>query len=245
VDFSGQSVIVTGGTRGIGRAASEAFLRAGANVVAVYAGNDKGAEEFCEDNKGYVDRLETQKLDVADYKAVENFYQAFDEKYGELHVLVSNAGIRRDSVVGMMSEEDWRAVLDINLTGTYNMSKMAVKAMMRKKYGRIIIITSPIGVHGMAGQANYAATKAGQVGFAKSLAKEVASRKITVNCVSPGFIDTDFISDLSEDIAKEYKKSVPMKRFGTADEVADSVMFLAGDGAAYITGAVLEVTGGF
>ncbi len=245
MDFSGQNIIVTGGTRGIGRAVSEAFLRAGANVVALYAGNEQRAEEFCTANKEYADRVETRKVNVADYAEVENFYKWFDEKHGELHVLVSNAGIRRDSVVGMMAEDDWRAVIDINLTGTYNMSKMAVKAMMRKRYGRIIVITSPIGTHGMAGQANYSATKAGQVGFAKSLAKEVASRKITVNCVSPGFIDTDFISDLSDDMAKEYKKSVPMKRFGTADEVADSVIFLAGDGATYITGAVLEVTGGF
>lgn len=245
MDFSGQNIIVTGGTRGIGRAVSEAFLRDGATVVAVYAGNEKGAEEFCAANSDYGDRLKTQKVNVADYKAVENFYQAFDEKYGELSVLVNNAGIRRDSIVGMMPEEDWRAVIDINLTGTYNMSKMAVKAMMRKRYGRIIVVTSPIGTYGMAGQANYSATKAGQVGFAKSLAKEVASRKITVNCVSPGFIETDFIADLSEDAVKAYKKSVPMKRFGTAKEVADSVIFLAGDGASYITGAVLEITGGF
>ncbi|VAX15559.1 3-oxoacyl-[acyl-carrier protein] reductase [hydrothermal vent metagenome] len=245
MDFSGQNIIVTGGTRGIGRAVSEAFLRAGANVVAVYAGNEQSAEDFCTANKEHADRVEIQKVNVADYAGVEAFYKWFDEKYGDLSVLVSNAGIRRDSIVGMMTEDDWRAVIDVNLTGTYNMCKMAVKAMMRKRYGRIIVITSPIGTHGMAGQANYSATKAGQVGFAKSLAKEVASRKITVNCVSPGFIDTDFISDLSDDMAKEYKKSVPMKRFGTANEVADSVVFLAGDGATYITGAVLEVTGGF
>jgi 3-oxoacyl-[acyl-carrier protein] reductase len=144
----------------------------------------------------------------------------------------------------MMSVEDWDDVIHTNLTGTYHMSKLAVQHLMRRRYGRIVNITSPIGRYGFAGQANYAASKAGQEAFTRSLSKEVASRKITVNCVSPGFIDTDFIADLPEDQKKKYLSQVPMKRFGTVEEVARAVLFLADRDSAYVNGAVLEITGG-
>ena len=243
-DFTGQKAIVTGATRGIGRAVAEALLAAGATVIGVYGGNEAAAEDFVASCGAAADRLQLHKLDVSDYQAVELFYGKVEEEFDTVDILVNNAGIRRDGVLAMMKEEDWRRVIDVNLTGGYTMAKFAVQLMMKQKYGRIIFITSPMGRLGFAGQANYAASKAGQVGLMKSLSKEVAKRKITVNCVSPGFIATDFLQDLSEPQLKEYKKMVPARRFGTPEEVADAVLFLAGRKTAYINGSVLEITGG-
>jgi 3-oxoacyl-[acyl-carrier protein] reductase len=243
-DFTGQTALVTGGTRGIGRAISEAFLKAGAKVIATYLGNDTEAENFKQANADHADFLDIYKFDVTDYKAVVNFYDKITKKYENFQILVISSGIRSDSIVGMMKSEDWNRVIDTNLTGTFNLCKLAVQSMMSQRYGRIITLTSPIGKFGFAGQANYAASKAGQVAFTRSLSKEVASRKITVNCVSPGFIDTDFISDLSEEQKKTYQDQIPMKRFGTPEDVTHPVLFLATKEAAYITGSVLEVTGG-
>lgn len=242
-DFSGQTVIVTGGTRGIGAAISLAFHRAGARVIATYAGNDEAARAFAR-SVSDPERLETARFDVGDYAAAVRFFDTFDTTHDRLDVLVNNAGIRRDGIVGMLPAEDWDAVLRTNLGGTYNMSKMAVMRMMGRRYGRIINITSPSGRLGFEGQANYAASKAGQVAFARSMSKEVAKRKITVNCVSPGFIDTDLIAELPETQRAAYKAMVPLRRFGTPQEVAHSVLFLASEEAAYITGTVLETSGG-
>ncbi len=242
-DFTGQKAIVTGATRGIGRAVAEALLHAGAAVIGIYGGDEAAAAEFREQCPA-ADRLQLHKLDVSDYRAVEAFYQQVEEQFDTIDILVNNAGIRRDGVLAMMQEQDWRRVIDVNLTGGYSMSKFAVQLMMKQKYGRIIFMTSPMGHLGFSGQANYAASKAGQVGLMKSLSKEVAKRKITVNCISPGFIGTDFLDDLSDTQVKEYKKMVPVRRFGTPQEVADAVLFLAGRKAAYINGSVLEITGG-
>ncbi|OGV55864.1 MAG: beta-ketoacyl-ACP reductase [Lentisphaerae bacterium GWF2_44_16] len=241
-DFKDYTVVVTGGTRGIGAAVSEAFIKSGANVTAIYAGNEKAAREF--ETKCNSDRLKTVKCDVSDYSQVEAFFNEFDKAHKSLEVLVNCAGIRKDSVVGLMPPDDWNAVLSINLTGTYNMSKFALMKMMQNRFGRIISITSPSGKIGFAGQSNYASAKAGQVAFSKSLAKETAKRSITVNCVSPGFIDTDFIADLPEELRAQYKSDVPMKRFGKVEEVSHAILFLASREASYITGTVLEVTGG-
>lgn len=243
-DFTGQKAIVTGATRGIGRAIAEALLAGGATVIGVYGGDEAAAGEFAASCGAAAERLQLHKLDVSDYQAVQDFFARVEEQFDTIDILVNNAGIRRDTVLAMMKEDDWRRVIDVNLTGGYNMAKFAVLLMMKQKYGRIIFITSPMGHLGFAGQANYAASKAGQVGLMKSLSKEVAKRKITVNCVSPGFIGTDFLQDLSEARVKEYKKMVPVRRFGTPQEVADAVLFLAGKKAAYINGSVLEVTGG-
>ena len=243
-DFTDQTVIVTGGTRGIGRGVAEAFLAAGAQVIVTYRSNTSAAEEFLKANEKYQDRIHLRQFDVSENGDVVEFFKYVDENFKRFEVLVNNSGIRRDSVVGMMSVEDWEDVIHTNLTGTYQMSKFAVQHLMRQKYGRIINIISPIGRFGFAGQANYAASKAGQEAFTKSLSKEVASRKITVNCVSPGFIDTDFIADLPEEQKNKYLGQVPMKRFGTVEEVARAVLFLADRESAYINGAVLEITGG-
>lgn len=243
-DFKDQIIVVTGGTRGIGRGVSEAFLASGGRVIATYHGNSTAAEEFKSANQSYSDRLDLQRFDVSKSPEVEQFFSYIDKTYGKFEVLVNNSGIRRDAVLGMMKESDWAQVIDTNLTGTFNMSKQAVRCFMRQRYGRIISITSPIGRIGFPGQTNYAASKAGQVALSLSLAKEVASRGITVNCVSPGFIETDFIADLPEDQKKLYLSQVPLKRFGTAEEVARCVLFLASRQSAYLTGTVLEIAGG-
>lgn len=243
-DFKDQTAIVIGGTRGIGRGISEAFLAAGARVIATYQSNHCAAKEFQDGNENSADRLAVKSFDVTRYKEAEEFFRFVDRTYGPFQILVQSAGIRIDSIVGLMKEEDWRQVIETNLTGTFNVCKLAVQSLLPHRYGRIIIITSPIGRFGFAGQANYSASKAGQVAFSRSLSKEVAGRKITVNCVSPGFIDTDFIADLSEEQRKFYLGQIPMKRFGSPRDVAHSVLFLASREAAYITGCVQEVTGG-
>ncbi len=243
-DFKGQRIIVTGGTRGIGRGVSEAFLKAGASVIATYRSNEQAAQQFKESQSAHGDRLDVQSFDVARYDDVEAFFQYVEKTYGAFQVLVHSSGIRSDAVVGLMKAEDWQGVIETNLSGTFHACKFAVQNLMRQRYGRIVIVTSPVGRFGFAGQSNYAASKAGQVAFARSLSKEVASRKITVNCVSPGFIDTEFIADLPEEQRKSYRDLVPLKRFGTTEEVAQSVLFLASKEAAYITGSVLEVAGG-
>jgi len=243
-DFSGQTAIVVGGTRGIGRAISEAFLQSGGAVIATYQSNDQAADAFRDANANCADRIDLQKFDVTQYTQVENFFRLVEEKHGPFQIMVNSSGIRNDSVVGLMKETDWQRVIDTNLTGTFNVCKQAVLSLMRQRYGRIILITSPIGKFGFAGQSNYAASKAGQVAFTRSLSREVASRKITVNCVSPGFIETDFIADLSEEQREQYIGLIPLKRFGSTQEVAHSVLFLASRESSYITGTVNEVTGG-
>lgn len=240
--FNEQVVIVTGGTRGIGRAITENFLAEGATVIATYAGNTEKAEAFYKEINS--ENLHLYKFNVADYTACENFFNEITEKFSQIHVLVNNAGIRKDNLTATMSEDDWSQVLDINLKGSFNMSKLAVLSMMRKRYGRIINISSIGGSIGLPGQANYAASKAGQIAMSKSLSKEVAKRKITVNNVLPGFIETELVADLNEELVKSYTTQVPMKRFGTGKEVASAVMFLASEEASYITGTSIEVSGG-
>jgi 3-oxoacyl-[acyl-carrier protein] reductase len=243
MDFTGQKAVVTGATRGIGRAIAEAFLAAGATVIGTYASSDSDAEEFI-DSGNWGERLQLHRCDVADHRAVASFYEQIEDRYDTIDILISNAGIRRDGVMAMMKQDDWQRVIDVNLTGTFNMSKNAVLLMLKQKYGRIIFITSPMAHLGFAGQANYSASKAGQIGMMRSLSKETAKRKITVNCVSPGFIETELIADLNDEQVKGYKKLVPLRRFGKPSEVADAVMFLASDKAAYITGSVLDINGG-
>lgn len=247
-DFEGRKAVVSGATKGIGKAISRAFLKAGATVIGIYGSDSTAAERFIQEWRVDTDFLENrlflERCDVANKSAVENFFVKIEKDFDTIDILVNNAGIRKDSVLAMMPFEDWQRVIDINLTGTFNMSKQAVLLMMKQKYGRIINITSPMSHMGFAGQANYAASKAGQIGMMRSLAKETAKRKITVNCISPGFIDTDLLEGISEQQLDSYKKMVPMKRFGSPDEVAAAALFLAGEQASYISGAVLEVTGG-
>ena len=236
--------VVTGATRGIGKGISQTFLDRGATVIGIYGGNEEAAGECRLQWSDCKDRVHLMQCDVADPDQVERFYDTVEERFDFIDILVNNAGIRRDGILALMAVDDWRKVIDINLTGTFLMSRRGVKLMMKKKYGRIINITSPMAHLGFAGQANYAASKAGQIGMSKSLSKECARKKITVNCVSPGFINTDLLDGLSDDQIKAYKKMVPMRRFGTINEVAEAVVFLASEQASYITGSVLEVNGG-
>jgi 3-oxoacyl-[acyl-carrier protein] reductase len=243
-DFTGQIVVVTGATRGIGKAISLAFLEAGATVLGIYGADQEAAEKIQQECRGYAGRFELFQCDVSAMEQVLRLYADIEERFGGIDVLVSNAGIRKDAVLALMKEEDWHRVIDVNLTGSFNMAKNAVLLMMQKKYGRIIFITSPMAHLGFAGQANYSASKAGQIGLMRSLSKETARKKITVNCVSPGFIETELLADLAPEQVAEYKKMVPMRRFGKSREVADAVLFLAGPKAAYITGSVLDINGG-
>ena len=243
-DFKGQTAIVTGGTRGIGKAIAEGFLKAGAKVIVTYLTNEAVAAQFKQDNRQFAENIDIQKLDVTKYEEVEKFFKYIDTKYGGLEVLVNNAGIRKDSVLAMMKESDWHDVMNVNLAGIFYMCKFAVMSLMRKRYGRIINISSVMERYGFEGQANYAASKAGLVALTKSLSKEVATRGITVNCVSPGFIATELIQDLPDKLREAYLARIPLKRFGSTEEVAACVLFLASQEASYVTGSTLEVTGG-
>lgn len=242
--FTHQIILVSGATRGIGRAISESFLQKGGFVIGLYSGNREAAKEFTLRNEEFSEQFELIQCDISKQDQVESLFSSLKEKYERLDVLVNNAGVREDAVLAMMDAAAWQKVIDINLTGTYLMSKQAVLFMMENRYGRIINITSPVARLGFSGQANYAASKAGQIALTKTLSKEVAKKKITVNCVSPGFIATDFLDDLPKAQLQEYKKLVPMRRFGTPEEIAHAVLFLASPDASYITGSTLEITGG-
>lgn len=243
-EFKDKTVVISGATRGIGKSIAENFLTAGARVIGIYAGNRQAAEAFAIEHDNYKAQLELLQCDIAKEDEVATLFKGIEEKYHTIEVLVNNAGIRDDAMLALMNTSQWQQVIDTNLTGTFLMSKQAILLMMKNKFGRIVNITSPVAHLGFAGQANYAASKAGQVALTKSCAKEVAKKKITVNCVSPGFIATDFITDLGKEQLATYKKMVPMRRFGSTQEVADVVLFLAGEKASYITGSVVEVSGG-
>ncbi len=232
--------IVSGASRGIGRAIAEKLAADGFFVIGT-ATSDSGAETISayllEQGKGF-------KLNVADIASIEAFIKSVNEDYGTPAVLVNNAGITRDNLLMRMKDEEWDDIINTNLTSIFRMSKAVLRGMMKVRYGRIINISSVVGSTGNAGQANYAAAKAGMVGFAKSLAKEVGSRGITVNTVAPGFIDTDMTKELSEELKKSLLGSIALGRLGQPEEIAHAVAFLASEQAAYITGETLHVNGG-
>lgn len=243
-DFSEQKVIVTGASRGIGKAICKAFLEQGATVIGIYASNKDAADLLQQECLQFKNKLHMHQCNVADTTQVQHFFRIIEEQFDTIDILINNAGIRKDKLLALMDQTTWQEVIDVNLTGTFNMCREAVLLMLKQKYGRIVNITSPVATLGFAGQTNYGATKAGQIGLTRSLCKEVAKKKITINCVSPGFIETEFIKDLPPELLKEYKKSIPMRRFGKVEEIADAVLFLASKKAAYINGAVLDVNGG-
>lgn len=236
--------VVTGGSRGIGRAVALELARRGAKVVVNYNKSPEAAEAVVNEIKAAGGQAAAFQADVSDSVAAQNLIKCAIETFGDLHILVNNAGITRDMLIMMMSEQDWDDVQDTNLKSTFNCSKAAVKHMMRKRFGRIISIASVAGQMGNPGQTNYSASKAGQIGFTKALAREVAARNITVNAIAPGFVDTEILSTMPPETLEAALKMVPLARKGKPEEIAYAVAFLASDQAAYITGQTLGVDGG-
>jgi len=242
--FADRVAVVTGASRGIGRAIAEELAAGGAVVIVNYARDADGAAatvEAIENAEGYASVFQA---DVTDLSAAEDLIKYAVTEHGKLDILVNNAGITRDQVIMLMPEEDWDDVLRINLKSAFNCCKAGVRAMMRKRYGRIVNIGSVAGISGNPGQTNYSASKAGLIGFSRALAREVASRKITVNVVAPGFVPTALTNDLPEEIKESSLAGIPLGRWGDPTEVATAVGFLVGEKAGYITGQVLNVDGG-
>ena len=236
--------LVTGGSRGIGRAIALEFGKRGASVVVNYNKSSDAADEVVKQITEAGGKAAAFQADVSDFKQSEALVKFTIDTFGDLSILVNNAGITRDQLIMMMPEADWDAVITTNLKSTFNCSKAAVKHMMRKRTGRIINITSVAGQMGNPGQTNYSASKGGQIAFTKSLAREVATRNITVNAIAPGFIDTEILDLMSPEILEAAIKLVPLARKGKPEEVAYAAVFLASDEAAFITGQVLGVDGG-
>ena len=239
--MSRKIVLVTGASRGIGKAIAQRFADEGHFVIGT-ATSEKGADAIAEylSESGGIGRV----LDVCSDEDVDKLFEEIDSVYGGINVLVNNAGITKDGLLMRMKDEDWASVIDTNLTSIYRMSRRAVRGMMKARHGRIINITSVVAQMGNAGQTNYAATKAGAEGFSRALAREIGSRGVTVNCVAPGFVETDMTEELDERLLNSMLDAVPMGHMAQPEEIAAAVSFLASDDASYITGAVLAVNGG-
>ena len=242
--LDGKTAIVTGAARGIGRAIALALAKEGATVIVNCSNSISQAQEVVTEIKANGGTAKMYKCDVADAEAVKTLFADVLEAYGQIDILVNNAGITRDGLLMRMSEEDFDEVIDINLKGSFLCTKEAVKAMIRKRTGRIINISSVSGIAGNAGQANYSASKAGVLGLTKATAREVASRGITVNAIAPGFIETDMTDKLSDKIKETVTQQIPLGHFGLPEDIANAVVFLASEKSQYITGQVLGVDGG-
>ena len=242
--ITGKVAVITGASRGIGRATAMELAKRGAFVIVNYRGSEEAALETVAEIKSAGGDAVCMAWDVSDYAECEKNIKQIIDTFGRIDILVNNAGITRDNLLMRMKDEEWNDIIETNLSSVFRLSKAVMRAMMKKRHGRIITIGSVVGTMGNAGQANYAAAKAGLIGFSKSLAREVASRGITVNVVAPGFIETDMTRALSDDQRAGILAQVPAGRLGGAQEIANAVAFLASDEAAYITGETLHVNGG-
>lgn len=244
MDLNGKVALITGGSRGIGKAIAIKLASYKANIVINYTSNKEHALKVKEEIESYGVKSIVIKCDVSKSDEVNNMIEEVVKEFGQIDILVNNAGITRDGLLMRMKEEDFDSVIDINLKGVFNCTKSATKYMMKKRYGKIINISSVVGLIGNAGQANYCASKAGVIGLTKSSARELASRNINVNAIAPGFIDTDMTSVLNENLKETMSKNIPQNRFGSPEDVANLVLFLACDMSSYITGQIINVDGG-
>ncbi len=244
MSLTGKAALVTGGSRGIGRAIVIELAKAGADVAINYSGNESMAQEAAREVEALGRQSAVIQANVADSDSVAKMVKHVVDKFGRLDILINNAGIAKDNLLMRMKEEDWDAVLNVNLKGVFNCTKAVTRQMMKQRSGRIINISSVVGVLGNPGQANYAAAKAGIIGLTKSNARELAARGITVNAVAPGYIQTDMTAELPEEVRQEMSKQIPLGRMGLAEDVAKVVRFLASDDAGYMTGQTLHVDGG-
>lgn len=242
--LQGKVALITGASRGIGRAMAQKFAQEGATVAFTYLSSVEKGLALEEELKAFGGQAKGYRSDASDFEAAEALIGQVIADFGKLDVLINNAGITKDGLLMRMSEEQWDTVITVNLKSVFNLTKAAIKPMMKAKTGSIINLTSVVGIRGNAGQANYAASKAGIIGFTKSVALELGSRNIRSNAIAPGFIETEMTGEISEKALDEWKQQIPMKRGGQPEEVADCAVFLASDLSRYITGQVLQVDGG-
>ncbi len=242
--LQGKNALVTGASKGIGRAIAIKYAQEGANVAFTYLSSVEKGQALEQELQAFGVKAKGFRSDASDYKAAEELINQVITEFGTLDVLVNNAGITKDGLLMRMSEEQWDTVITVNLKSVFNLTKSATKQLMKQKYGSVINITSVVGIRGNAGQANYSASKAGIIGFTKSVALELGSRNIRSNAIAPGFIETEMTGELDPKVVEEWSKSIPLKRAGKAEDVADCAVFLASDHSQYITGQVLQVDGG-
>lgn len=242
--LDGKVAIITGATRGIGKGIAEVFAKNGANIAFTYVSSDEKAKAFEAELNGMGIKAKGYKSNAAEYAAAEKFINDVVEEFGQIDAIVNNAGITRDGLLMRMSEENWDDVMNINLKSVFNITKCALRTLLKQRSGSIINMSSVVGIEGNPGQSNYAASKAGIIGFTKSIAQELGSRNIRCNAICPGFIETEMTADLDEAVKAKWMEDIPLKRGGTPDDVANACLFLASDLSTYVSGQTLNVCGG-
>lgn len=243
--LKGKTALITGASRGIGKGIAEAFAKNGANIAFTFASSVEKAKQFEEElNKNYGIKAKGYQSDASNFDAAHSLADQVIADFGTIDILINNAGITKDNLLMRMTEEQWDDVMNINLKSAFNLSKACLKTFLKNRSGSIINMTSVVGVNGNAGQSNYAASKAGMIGFTKSLAKELGSRNVRCNAIAPGFIETEMTATLNEDIKKQWIDTIPLKRGGTTEDVANVCLFLASDMSSYVTGQTISVCGG-